>query len=312
MLLPTILLPLLALCLPAQVKIQKDHDKISIEIDGKPFSDLYLSGEGVRKAFLHPLRSASGKIVTRSYPMAQVAGETNDHPHHTGLWFNHGDVNGIDFWGSSPKGRNDKGATIVTKNVSKAVGGKTGVIVADFEWQEKSGNVVLKEARTMMFSGGKDTRTIDFDIKLTAVQTAKFGDTKEGSFALRLNDTIKEQKGTGKMVNAEGAAGEKAVWGKPSPWVDYSGTLDGEQLGIAILDHPTNPGHPTHWHSRSYGLFAANIFGLRDFYNDKSKDGSRTLQAGESMRFRYRVIVHTGDAASAGIAGEFKKYAAMK
>ena len=123
---------------------------------------------------------------------------------------------------------------------------------------------------------------------------------------------MKEQRASGKMTNAEGKVGEKLVWGKPSPWVDYAGTLEGEQLGVTIMDHPSNPGHPTHWHSRAYGLFAANIFGLRDFYNDKSKDGSVSLKEGGTMRFRYRVMIHAGDTASTNIAEDYKKFAAMK
>ena len=100
----------------------------------------------------------------------------------------------------------------------------------------------------------------------------------------------------------------KAVWGKPSPWVDYSGTLDGEELGIAILDHPSNPKHPTHWHARDYGLFAANIFGEHDYYNDKQRDGSVTLEPGKSMRFRYRVVIHPGDTASANLQHMYDEY----
>ena len=139
----------------------------------------------------------------------------------------------------------------------------------------------------------------------------KFGDTKEGTFAVRLTTALEERR-TGRMVNAEGASGEKSVWGKRSAWVDYAGELEGEKLGIAFLDHPANPRHPTWWHSRAYGLFAANPFGQHDFENDKTKDGSLSLAAGESVRFRYRVIIHPGDAAAAGIAGQFSKYAAMK
>lgn len=304
---------LLALPLLAQVDIKQAGDKISIAIDGKPFSDLYVGGEGVRKPFLHPLRSSSGKVISRHYPMEQVAGETKDHPHHTGLWFNHGDVNGIDFWGSSPLARNDKGAKIVMKKITQAKGGKKqGIIAGDFEWQAGDGTALIKETRTMTFHADKDRRVFDIDVKLTGIKDAKFGDTKEGSFAVRLADALTEQKGTGKMTNAEGATGEKNVWGKPSPWVDYAGTLEGEALGIAILDHPSNPGHPTHWHSRAYGLFAANVFGLHDFYRDKAKDGSRTLKTGETWHFRWRVVIHSGDAAAADIAGEYKKFAAMK
>jgi hypothetical protein len=177
---------------------------------------------------------------------------------------------------------------------------------------DKDKTPLIHETQTMTFYPDKDRRVFDIDVKLTAAKEVKFGDTKEGSFAIRLTDALTEQKGTGKMVNAEGAVGEKKVWGKPSPWVDYAGTLEGEALGIAILDHPSNPRHPTHWHSRAYGLFAANIFGMHDFYNDKSKDGSLTLKAGDSLRFRWRVVIHPGDAAAAKIADEFTKFSKMK
>ena len=152
---------------------------------------------------------------------------------------------------------------------------------------------------------------MDFDVTLTAAEKVTFNDTKEGTFAIRLATEL-EEKHSGKMRNAEGAIGEKNVWGKRSPWVDYAGTVGGEQLGVAIFDHPTNPRHPTYWHSRSYGLFAANIFGVRDFESDKSKDGKLELEAGKSLRFRYRVVIHPGDSDSAGLAAQFKKFSAMK
>jgi hypothetical protein len=120
-----------------------------------------------------------------------------------------------------------------------------------------------------------------------------------------------DEKHGGKMTNAEGKSGEKEVWGKRSPWVDYAGAIDGEKLGIAIFDHPSNPRHPTYWHSRAYGLFAANIWGLHDFV-DKSQDGSMTVEPGQSIRFRYRVVIHPGLTAETDVAGMFKKYAAAK
>jgi len=279
----------------------------SIEIQGQPFTELRTDST---KPYLHPLRLPSGKIVTRQFPMADVAGETKDHPHHRGLWFSHGDVNGWDFWSNEKdqkgagKGRGD---IIITSSQKK---GK-GEIVFSADWKSPDG-VLLKEDRVMKFRGDKNTRTIDFDITLTAQTEVKLGDTKEGTFAIRLRDELTEQKGGAKMTNAEGASGEKLVWGKPSPWVDYVGKLDGETVGIAILDHPTNPGHPTHWHARAYGLFAANIFGLHDFYKGEGKDGTRTLKPGEKLRFRYEVVVHNGDTAAAGIADRYQKFSKTK
>ncbi|MDX1984894.1 MAG: PmoA family protein [Bryobacteraceae bacterium] len=304
-------LSLLALPLAAQVKIEQQDGRISVEINGKPFTSLW-TGADLRKPFLHPLISASGKIVTRRWPMETVEGEPKDHPHHRGLWFNHGDVNGIDFWGSDPAQKNDQKARIAVKKINQVKSGrKQGSITGVFEWLGKDGSPLLTENRVMTFHAEADIRTIDFDITLTANAPVKFGDTKEGSFGLRLAPSLQESK-TGTMVNAEGLRKEKEVWGKPSPWVDYYGMLEGEKLGIAIFDHPSNPRHPTHWHSRAYGLFAANIFGMRDFYRDKSKDGSLQLEKGGTLRFRYRVIIHPGDEKEAKIAEAYKKYAARK
>jgi hypothetical protein len=120
-----------------------------------------------------------------------------------------------------------------------------------------------------------------------------------------------EDKG-GRMVNAEGKETEKNVWGKRSPWVDYSGQVGGRIVGVAIFDNPSNPRSPTYWHARAYGLFAANPFGLRDFTGDKSQDGSMTVERGKTVRFRYRVVIHPGDTLAAGIAQLYEQYAAGK
>ena len=109
------------------------------------------------------------------------------------------------------------------------------------------------------------------------------------------------------MTNAEGASGMKKVWGKPSPWVKYVGDVEGEKIAVAILDHPGNPKHPTYWHSRDYGLFAANIFGERDFFNDKTRNGSVTIEPGKELRFRYRVIIAGPDADMAKAYAAYSK-----
>lgn len=298
----------------AQVQVKQSPDRISVTIDGKPFTEFFVGADAV-KPYLHPLRSASGKIVTRSYPMETVEGEAKDHPHHRGLWFTHGLVNEVDFWANE---KNQKGAgkagrgVIITRRITAVESGKKkGTIGANFEWQEPSGKGLLAEQRKMTFYSHPTQRWIDFDITLTALEDVVFGDTKEGTFAIRLTTSL-EEKHSGKMHSADGKAGEKEVWGKRSPWLDYDGVVDGEKLGLAILDHPSNPRHPTYWHSRGYGLYAANPFGVRDFERDKTKSGDMQLAKGGVVRFRYRLIIHPGDAAEAKIADEFKKYAKVK
>jgi hypothetical protein len=232
-------------------------------------------------------------------------------------------VNGYDFWGNEPTQHVDDGkrGKIALKRVGELKSGKKlGSLAATFDWLDPQGKTLLTESRTIVFYSNPTLRTMDFDINLRALEKVTFGDTKEGTFAIRLAAGLEEPqkksppkpKRTGLMVSAEGGKGEAAVWGKRANWVDYAGELDGEKVGIAILDNPANPKHPTYWHSRSYGLFAANIFGEHDFYDDKSRNGSVTVEPGNTLRFRYRVVIHPGDYASADLAGIYKKYAEGK
>jgi hypothetical protein len=311
----------LGLPLAGQVKITQSSDRISVDIDGKPFTALFV-GAGANKPYLHPLRSASGKMVTRSFPMEMVEGERRDHPHHRGLWFAHGDVNGFDYWTNETSQKRAITGRIALQKVSDVKGGKkSGGFVAEFDWLDPAGKPILTESRRMVFHAEPNLRTIDFDITLEPTGSkVTFGDTKEGTFAIRLAAGLEEDpkgapasvKRTGRMVNAEGATSEQQVWGKRSRWVDYFGEVDGEKLGVAILDYPANPRHPTYWHVRGYGLFAANAFGAREFERDQSKDGSVTIEAGQKLRFRYRVIIHPGDARSADIAARWAAYAKTK
>lgn len=304
---------MLGVALPAaysQVKITPAPDHIAVEIAGQPFGELRF-GPDVWKPYFWPLRSASGKIVVRQYPMVKdVAGETHDHNHQRGLWWGHGDVNGFDYWSTDPLNKaNPKfGKIALVKVVNTKSGAESGSLTVIFDWHDPAGKVLLTENRTMTFRGQGALRMVDVDLTLTAKEKLVFGDTKEGTFGIRLAQPLQEQKGSGHMVNAQGAVGENAVWGKPSEWVDYYGTLDGEQLGIAIFDHPQNPRHPVRWHSRGYGLFAANPFGLGAFLNDKSQNGALTVEPGKTLRFRYRVVIHPGDVNSAHIGDLYKQW----
>jgi hypothetical protein len=315
---------LLAATLPlvAQVKItQQGNQKITVDIDSKPFSE-FVIGPDTQKPYLAPLRTPSGIVVTRGYPMnPDVPGESHDHPHHRGLWFTHGDVNGYDFWGNEPdqKGAGKGKGQVVLKKVNKISSGKTGTIDATFEWKA-AGHTLLTESRKMTFSSEPQARIVDFDITLSPDEKVTFGDTKEGMFAIRLAAPLEaeqpkgiaEPKRTGKLINAQNKAGEKLVWGKRSEWADFSGQIDGRPVGLTIFDHPGNPRHPTYWHARDYGLFATNIFGLHDFENDKSRDGSLTIQPGQPLRFRFRVVIHDGPFDAARTREMFTAYSAAK
>jgi len=305
---PACVLLLAALPAVSEVVLTRNEASVRIDVDGGPFTELYF-GPGTAKPYLHPLRSASGKVVTRLYPMQVVEGERHDHPHHQGLWFAHGDVNGFDFWSATAERTGGKFGRIVLRRLLRLENGaQRGTLSAEFDWLAPDGAVLLRELRTMIFHSDPALRIIDFDIRLEGVQAVRFGDTKEGTFAIRVAESMNEARG-GRLVSADGRTGEKQVWGTRAPWMDYCGQVEGETLGIAIFDHPSSFRHPTYWHVRGYGLFAANVFGWRDFTRRPDADGSARLEPGAAWRFRYRVVIHPGDAHAARLADLYARYA---
>jgi hypothetical protein len=283
------LLLLAAACLSAQVKFTPDK---TITIGGQPFTTFH-EGTDVAKPYLAPLRSASGKIVTRHFPMEEVAGESHDHLHHTGLWFSYDDVNGVKFWENHPSYTKPNMGKIVVRN-SQWKDGSAGTLKATMDWRDPKGKTLLVEDRIMTFYPDPNLRTIDFEIALTAATDVTLGDTKEGAFAIRLADNFTERKGA-KITDADGRATMAQVWGKRSNWVDYVATVDGEKIGVAMFDHPENPRHPTYWHARDYGLFALNPFGQAAF-DDKQQESKWSLPAGQKLVFHWRVVIHPADA----------------
>jgi hypothetical protein len=295
----------------AQVAIAQGAEQIAVTIDGRPFTVFYVAGKDLNRPYLHPLRSATGKIVNRSFPAGQLPGETTDHPHHAGLFYGHGDVNGFNYWAiqnvPTPPTKADAtmGRIVLDRVLSVASGKESGSIDVVLNWLKPDGKPLLIETRKMTFSSHPLLRIIDFEFDFAAVEQVVFRDTKEGTFAMRMATALEEPPikpqekpsspaRTGKLLNAQGGEREAGVWGKRSAWVDYSGEIDGEKVGVVMMDHPSNPTHPTYWHSRGYGLHSINPFGVSDFLNDKTQNGSLTLAPGEHVRFRYRVVIHPG------------------
>lgn len=290
----------------AEVTAERTDAGVTIKIDGQFFTE-YLVCSG-RKPILWPVLSPSGKPVTRAYPMGEAPNERKDHIHQRSIWFTHGDVNGVSYWHEM-----DGGGTIRHREFVKVQGGETAVITTRNDWVGPDGQKVCEDERTLTFGRDGENRWIDFDITLKATDgPVKFGDTKEGTMGVRVWETLKvDAKQGGKIVNSNGQI-DKDAWGKQASWVDYFGPVQGETLGIAMLNHPSSFRYPTYWHVRTYGLFAANPFGVRDFKNDKTLDGSYTLKPGEPISLHYRLIFHKGDEKQGRIAETWEKYQKME
>jgi Methane oxygenase PmoA len=299
------------------VEFQHNGYQIEILIGGRPFTTYYFD-PAVAKPCLFPLRSAQGTVVTRSFPMlANIAGEDRDEPHQRAMYFAHGSINGFDFWGEAafPKWSNHSSQTFgrtVFRKLDQMLGGpESGMLRVTFDLVKPGGETIAEETQAYSFSGDEHSRTIDCEFIIRANDDpVEIGDTKEGTFAIRVVKALDSPPGH--MVNSTGATGEKGIWGKRADWVDYYGNVGGEDVGVAIFDHPENFRHPTYWHARGYGLFAANPFGVREFTRDRHQDGRYTIPAGGSLNFRYRVLIHHADYREARVADAYKKFTAEK
>jgi len=306
----------------ATVRLERSAYQIEIGIDGQPFTTYYFDPE-MAKPYLMPLRTASGTVVTRSFPVRNDVSQGDPkasafEPHQRPLFFGHGDLDGLDFWQEPVFDRyySDHGhqayGHMVLKSVEEASSdGESAKVLARFTLNDPSNRVIAEETQSFIFRGDARTRVIDCEFVLYATAgPLDIGDTKEGTFGIRLAPALSAP--LGHMLNSEGALGEKAIWGKRADWVDYSGTISGKPVGVAIFDSPASFRHPTTWHARAYGLFAANPFGLREFTGDPNKDGSWTVPEGKSVTFRYRVLIHEGKFGASDISAAYSKYANEK
>ena len=104
---------------------------------------------------------------------------------------------------------------------------------------------------------------------------------------------------TGLYTSSEGLKGD-AVWGTRARWMALSGRVGDEDVVLLLLDHPKNPGYPTYWHARGYGLFAANPFGPKAFSNGKEAERPYSIAAGPAGR----LPPPSGDPAGPVLGGE--------
>jgi hypothetical protein len=316
-----------------QVTPNETARRVDITIDGQPFTS-YIWPTTIKKPVLYPLRSARGTLVTRGFPLDPRKGERVDHPHHVGMWFNHGDVNGFDFWNNSdaiPKDRVSKMGTIYHRRILDARSGdERGDLTVEAEWIDGQGNTLLRERTHFAFRGTSDSRSIDRITTLTALKSTLFRDNKEGTLGIRVARALEQPADkpevftdasgrptavpvldntgvTGQYVSSEGRKGD-AVWGTRGRWTLLGGTVETEPVTVAILDHPSNPGFPTHWHARGYGLFAANPLAQKAL-DDGPEEIKLSVPAGESAVFRYRILIISAPPNVERIEREYEAFA---
>ncbi len=317
------------------VTVNEQQHRVDISVDGQPFTS-YIWPSKLAKPVLYPLRTAKGTIVTRGFPLEQRPGERVDHPHHAGLWLNYESVNGIDFWNNSEAIKPQdapKMGTIQQRSIVSVKGGSDhGELEVEADWLTYDKKVLLKEHTRFVFRGGPNFRSVD---RITTLQAqgekVVFADAKDGMLGLRVvraleapsdkaevftdasgrATTVAKLDNTGVngvYLTSEGKKGD-AAWGTRGRWCNLSGKVGDEPVTISILDHPSNPGFPTYWHARGYGLFAANPLGQKVFSNGK-EELNLTLEPNQSVTFRYRILIFSEIATPESTEAAYKAFVA--
>lgn len=313
-----------------------DQQKVNVYINGSLFTS-YRYPVDLEKPFLFPVMAPNGSVITRGFPIEPRKGERVDHPHHIGIWFNHGNVNGLDFWNNSsaiPVDKKDSYGHIVVQKIIRAESGKEGLLEVASEWKDNKGNTLVTENTKYIFTAGKSSRTVDHISTLTAANgPVVITDNKEGLFAIRVDrafempsnesliftdekgnpTTVKATDNTGvngMYTSSSGLKGD-AVWGTRNEWVLLSGKKDNVPITFGIFDHPKNPGYPAYAHARGYGLFSVNNLG-QNAYDPKQEKVVWNLSKGESITLRHRFYVQSGAEMTPADAGKiFKQFSKM-
>jgi hypothetical protein len=310
--------------------------RVDVTVDGQPFT-AYIWPDRLAKPVLYPIRTAKGSLVTRGFPLDPRLGERVDHPHQVGMWLNHGDVNGADFWNNSealtPEERAKRGAIRHREVVAAKGGTGRGTLDVRAEWVLPGETVALSEETRFVFGAAGATRTIDRRTTLTAAGgPVTFADSKEGMLAIRVARALEQPADkpevftdaagkptavpvldnagvSGLYTSSEGLTGD-AVWGTRARWMALAGRLGSEDVVLVILDHPKNPDFPTRWHARGYGLFAANPFGQGAYTNGKEAPSRFTIAAGARAVLRHRLAILPGPFSAAAAETAWKAFVA--
>jgi len=295
-----------------------DKHKVEVYVNGSFFTS-YQYPSDIEKPFLFPVNSPDGQVITRGYPIDPRKGERIDHPHHIGIWFNYGNINGLDFWNNSsaiPADKKDSFGHIVHQKIVKTESGKKGLLEVILNWEDNKGIIILTERTQYIFSGDKNSRTIDHISTLTAINgQVIIADSKEGMFAIRVDRAFEmpsnesliftDEKGTpttvkamdntgvtGMYISSTGLKGD-SVWGTRNEWVILSGVKNNVPISMAIFDNPKNHGFPAYTHARGYGLFSMNNFG-QNSYDPKKEKLSFKIEKGQYVTLYHRFYVQSG------------------
>jgi len=251
-----------------------------------------------RSCYVHPLYGLDGEVMTEDFP--------KDHYHHRGVfwaWPNstYGDRK-MDVWTL------DDSRQVFGKWIAKEAGPDQAVLESEDNWvfDDAPDKPVVRETVRMVILPATDTaRPIDISLRLENVSdksvTMRGSDVSNkgyGGMCIRPDSTRKPMHFTA----ATGAI-DKDMLELATPWADVSYATKpggGKLSGIALFEHPSNPGYPhPGWILRHYGFLGQSW----------PHTATHEIKPGETVQLRYRMLVHRGDAKDGGVEKAFEAFA---
>jgi len=273
-----------------KVSAVKFNEKIDILINKNLFTS-YLFSEEEKYPFFFPVNGPSNSGVTSM--------RNANYPHHSSLFFGCDKVNGGNYWQEGL----ERGQIISLRADLIPSGDYKVVIENECIWRRPEANAPIKDFRKITISApSSELYQIDFDITMEMLENVVIEKTNHSLFSGRMDPDLAVING-GTMVNAEGAQTEKGTFGLPSPWIDCSGKRGDKMEGMAIMQHPSNPGYPAPWFTRDYGFFSPT-----PMYWPKDEKLGSVYSKGDKLMLRYRVIIHAGNHETSNIAKHFEAY----
>lgn len=256
----------------------------------------YHFGPELNRPFVFPVVGPSGKSLTRmGHPH-----DPESHSHHNSVWISHTDVNGVDFWSDSGKGK------IRHKRIIKFDDtGESSSILTENEWLATDGKVLLTETRQVMvvlLENSEWLLVIDMQLKADN-KPITFGKTPFGLIGVRMAKTIGVNDGGGTIRNSEGGVNEKDIFWKRAKWVDYSGPVTNQKIeGITLFDHPDNPNFPAYFHVRNDGWMGTSL----------TFDAPKTIQSDKPLHLRYGLYVHSDMKDKDAVEAKWKQFTEIR
>jgi hypothetical protein len=264
---------------PAMQVIPLSHDRASFRKEGRELTRFHFA-PNLKRPFWHPLIGPSGRSHTRmGHPH-----DPKGHSHHNSVWISHQNVNGINFW-------EDRAGKVRIEHLRVEQyfdSQQQARMLSSVAWKDGEGKILMNERRRACITPlekGEWLMEIDLQLEAPKGQTVELGKTPFGIIGVRMAKTIGVRDGGGRILNSEGKINEKPIFRKPTKWVDYSGPITaGDKGGITLMDHPSNPDHPTPFHVRNDGWMGACL----------TLNHALKIEPGKPLRLRYGLWIHEG------------------